>query len=227
MLTRRVLLGRVTITTGAILLPASASAVFVGKISWKSVLAVVANAATILEFALSTLSRGGGGATPAPKPRICSANLNDLFTINRLCFSLSLVTNTKDNRVTIEIGDGGLLPALADYSKSPSESTWRRVSKEAHVFMSTAQQLLHQLGRSGGIVEVLDPDDRARVLNETHNGLRVVDDAIRTIYYNASDPDDPTNAQAALTALARLPEWLDRAQRASAELSKMRLEAKC
>jgi hypothetical protein len=116
---------------------------------------------------------------------------------------------------------------LAAYSKEQTESAWRRVHNRALVFMSTAQQLLHDLGRSGGVVEALNPDERARVLNETRNGLRTVDDAIRTIQSWGNPPDDPRNAEAAFEDLKRLPELLDRAQRASADLVKMRSEAKC
>jgi hypothetical protein len=101
MMTRRNLLGGVMITAGTALLPAPTSARFLGKINWKAV-GDAANVATILEFVLSKLGGSGGPTSSAPKPRICSVNLDDLLTIGRLCFQLSLLTNTKDHRAAID-----------------------------------------------------------------------------------------------------------------------------
>jgi hypothetical protein len=126
------------------------------------------------------------------KPGICAINRMDLATIQRLCFQLALATNTKDYQVAIELGDGGLLPALATYAEKPSDSSWRRVRNEALVFINTTQQLLTELGKSGGAVDALDPDQRARVLSEVRNALRVVNEAVWTIHYAGGEPDDPS-----------------------------------
>jgi hypothetical protein len=59
-------------------------------------------------------------------------------------------------------------------------------------------------------VEALDPEQQARVLNETRNALWVVDDAIRTIHFERNSPDDPAHAKAAFATLTPLPGLLDR-----------------
>jgi hypothetical protein len=123
MLTRRILLG---VAAGALVTPGPANAMFLSKLPWKEIVAVGANVAALVEFFRNTLMGGGGGANAAPAPLpICAAKRSDIATINRLCFQLALATNTKDFQASVEIGDNGLLPALAAYSTNPNPSSWR------------------------------------------------------------------------------------------------------
>jgi hypothetical protein len=80
--------------------------------------------------------------------------------------------------------------------------------------MTVIERLLNELGRDGGVVDTLDPDNRARVLNEVRTGLRVVNEAVWTIYVAGSEPDDPAGAKEVFGTLEGLPGLLDRALRA-------------
>jgi hypothetical protein len=120
-----------------------------------------------------------------------------------------------------------LLASLASYGDKPSASAWRRVRNEALVFITTTQQLLNELGRTGGVVQALSPDDRARILQEVQNALRVVNEAIWTIHYTGDEPDDPAAAKEVFGILRPLPGLLQRAQQAATELLDMRSKARC
>jgi hypothetical protein len=227
MLTRRMMAGGVAGIAGAVFLPQPAAARFWPKFrQWGELLGALANVLTIVGVAVDAVKGTGASASRAP---ICSVDVNVLSKISHLCFQLSLVTNTRDYQAAIEIGDGGLLPALVVYSEKPDPSNWRRVRNETLIFLNTAQQLLHEFERTGGVVSALDPDTRARVLAEARNALRLVNDAIETIHYagEGPTPEDSIPVKQALVNLGPFPRLLERAQRASAELIDMRTKAKC
>lgn len=225
MLSRRALVNGMAAAAGALALPSPASTRFLSKLRWKEIIDVGGSVAGILSFLKDYFVAGDSG-TP-PKAGMCGVSRSDLATIQRLCFQLALATNTKDYQPAIQLGDGGLLSALAAYSEKPSESSWRRVRNEALVFSNTAQQLLTELGKSGGVVEALDPDQRARVLTQVKNALRVVNEAVWTIHSAGGEPDDPTAANEVLTTLLPLPALLQRAEKASNELIEARSKARC
>lgn len=226
MQTRRNMLVSAMATAATMLAPLRVHARFFSKMSgWKTLFDVVVGGVSIIEFLRNTLgSASGGGAAQQP---ICKVRRGDLERIHRLCFQLAIATNTKDYRISIERGDGGLLPALVAFVDTPKDSTWRRVRNDAMVFTNTLQQLLAELGRENGAVEALDPDSRARILSEVRAGLRVVNEAVWLVYSIGDEGDSPGAAKEALAFLEKVPELLDRAQRAAAELVDLASKTRC
>jgi hypothetical protein len=223
-LTRRISLGGLAATAGAFLLPSAASARFLSKLPWKEILGVAANLATLVEVISTALMGSGGGAAssvPPTPPPICSANTNDLTTINRLCFQLALATNTKDYQAAADCFPRWLrTPPIRMLLHGDTFATRRSCPRALPSSFSTS------LGATAASWTLSTPT-RARVLNEVRTGLRVVNEAVWTTHVLGSELDDPANAKEVFATLERLPGLLDRALRASAELIEARSKTRC
>jgi len=208
------------------------------KIPWKPIIEGVSALVTAVEiyFKLKgeqssheqTLAAPNGVETERMR-RFCGVSLSDIRQIEMLITELALATNTFDYEAAVELGNGGLLPALVSFTTNRDAKSWRRVRNDASHFVQAARALIIEATKRGGLINALDDDDRRRVLAQLNQALKAIDFALEELHYDRRSPskDDDGAAQETLARLRALPELLNRAKRLSNETLESRAAAKC